>query len=432
MFSQKKGYTIVDICLMEATTITVKAVKALQQAGKEILEKGVAPFKTDNNTIALEDRAKTLASSKDGSEAELSYVLYALRETRGYLDKHYTRFVDYAEAELGIGATKANALAASWEMFVKLGLSTTALGGDNRISWSKFRLLRPAVEKGIITQDNILEWLPRVSVAKNGLAMRDSDLITQIKRLVEVDSVDEATATERLITLKMKIPGERVEELHTYEDVIRQGMQIDDRGMQHLKAMEMLSNGIVAGNVEAAKLYGLSGLKRAAEAMYPGIVCTFLATEGVKAAYKDIDVLPVSSVYQAYVEIDGKRQLVHALAHNDEAAEAMLGTKEFRKFSIYVPGVTEPEKKPEPEPSSGDVVALSIGIGDPDLAPISVLAAAVKAMTTTLIEKKVLSKDGCSQKLTALKAEIDDERRWLIAATKWLIDTCKENQIVLK
>jgi len=415
---------------MEA--MTLKAAKALQQAGKEIIEKGEAPFKTDGSVSVLEDRAKALASSKDGSEAELSFVLYALRETRGYLDKSYSRFVDYAEAELGIGATKANALAAAWEMFVKLGLSTTALGGENHISWSKFRLLRPAVEKGIITEGNILEWLPRVSVAKNGLAMRDSDLITQVKRLVEVDSVEEATDTERLITLKMKIPGERVEELHTYEDVIRQGMEIEDRGMQHLKAMEMLSNGIVAGNVEAAKLYGLSGLKRAAESMYPGIVCTFLATEGVRDAYKEIDIVPISFVYQAYVDIGGKRQLVHTLAHDDAAAEEMLGTKEFRRYSIYVPGLTEPEKKPVPAPVEEAAASVAVDITDPDLAPSPVLTAAIKAMTTVLIDKKILSKDGCAQKLKALKTDIDDDRRWLIASAKWLIDICKENQIVLR
>ncbi len=408
----------------------VKQAKQLIAISKEIIAEGVIPFELEGTKDAFEARTINLVSAKDAEEAELSFLLYTLRESRGYLDSGFASFPDYAEAKIGISRTKANALASSWGLFLKSGLPVTVLGGPKRMNWNKFRLLKPAIERDIINIDNIQQWLPLISVHQG---MRDSDIETKVRRLLHTEEA-ETDSPNTLVMLKLGVPKGNLEALDNYRETVRLGTEIDDAGMQYLKAMELMASHIMGENLEAAKLGGLIGLKRAAESLVPGITCVFIASEDSGLTYDKLGVPPVHNVYQGYCDINGTRSLAHVLAASDEEAKKILNTEEVRKFPITLSDSvrhlsdcppTSGQSDTEEQPKQSDPE----GYQDFEMIDSKTLVKIMVNMASKLISRKIVTKEGYEAKYAELKTQVKTEKQLYIALATWLQAMCLDNRI---
>ena len=208
----------------EAELQEAKQARARTELGKQLEETGETPFAvfaSDSDPQEIEDRAKNVASSKDLEEAELSYILWLLKEGKVYLDRGYNNFADYAERVVKIGRSKANVLVTSWEMFFNLGLSDKLLGGKQRISWSKFRLLRPAYKLNMITVDNIYEWIPFLQES-GPEALLGKDIEHRIKKLI--GKQDAEAGNKQYV--KFPVESDDLTAMYAYQETIQAGLGI--------------------------------------------------------------------------------------------------------------------------------------------------------------------------------------------------------------
>lgn len=313
-------------------------VKARMRAelGKQMEREGEVPFALENDVAVIEERTKAAANMKDLGDAELSYLLFNLREARKWADAGHPNFVTYCDAVLGMDRRRATTLATAWDMFLSLGLSPTVLGGSHRISWTKFRALRPAVNCGKINSANIYEYLPLIADSgPESMLLKDLDNL--VKGLVaqaiteggEGDEDDEST-----VYVKIGVPKASVALMHQYQEVISKGMGIDDAGRQVLKSLEFLSAQICSNDLEAAKLNGLVGLKQIAEALVPGLRCIFVADTGTQLTEEVLGITPVTRLFQGCVEGSRGKELVHVLASSEEEAKSKIGATVVREFPI--------------------------------------------------------------------------------------------------
>lgn len=421
--------------------------KAAEQArkrielGKSMIKEGEIPFEIDlDNEDVVEVRAKNLASSKDANEAELSFLLYTLREKRGYLDKNYQSFNEYVEREVGISRSKASGLATTWEMFLSLGLPITVLGGKNRISWNKFRLLKPAVKAGVINGDSIYEWLPYVAAA-GPESLLDKDIETRVRRLVGEPDTD----TPEFTTIKLRVPTDQVEALYGYQDTIALGLKIEDRGMQYVRSMEYLFSSIVDNSLESAKVAGLCSLKRAAEAIAPGVSCVFFAPDTKEFTQDTLGIVPVHYIYQGFSGSNSNKEIVHVLATSDEEAKRILGTDVVRKFPVVLAeSVKNPAQAAPPAPPATEVnidqpvksVATETVFQynrpiDFDLIDSESRNKIIQECAQKLIDKKIITGPGFNERIEELKPQCKTKKDLQVLAIHWLYGMCEEHKIVV-
>jgi hypothetical protein len=415
----------------EADRQAAKMAKKRAEYGRQLAKEGTVPFNLDGTSDELEERAHSLANSKDVNDAELSFLLYTLREKRGFIDKSYETFAAYVEAEIGIGKSKANEMATTWEAFMMIGLPTTVLGGEHPMSWNKFRLVRPLIKVGYLTEASIYEWLPWLTT-DGPEALRMSDLETRVKRILGSVKPEDEAAVEGFTKIKIGIPNDRLDAFYNYQDVVRTGLNIDDAGMQCLKALEVLSSTIIGENYEAAKLGGLVGLKKAAEHLVPGVTVIFV-TNNPELTFDKLGVPPVHSVYQGFSELGGKKELTFVLAASESEAKRTLQTDSVREFPIMLtPSIASvevhPEKVPEPEPateSTGEVMKRP----DFDLIPSDTKVKLLSELAKALEVAKIINKDALKNRVTAARAETKNEKQAASIVGNWLWDLCEEHNI---
>ena len=422
-----------------------KAARARLELGRKMtLEQGEAPFEIEGNFETFEAKAKVLASTKDASEAELSFVLYTLRGNRGFLDKHYATFDDYVEAEIKISRSKASGLVQAWGHFIDLGLPVTLLGGENRISWSKFRLLRPAIKAGIITSDSIYEWLPYIK-ATGAESLRDKDIESRVRRQMGLS--EKEAAKKDFVVMKMQVPNDKIEAVMSYHDVVATATGLEEQSSHYVMAMEHLFARITSNEMEAAKAAGLANLKKAAESIVPGLTVVFLAPDAEQYSYDALGVDVAHSVYQGVKESGGKKEIVHVLASSDEEAEEILG-KNYRKYPLTVsaalkgtvksPQVAE-ETPPEEATDTQEEKSEKVGIltdyveklykTDLELIDSESKASIIKKLAKELIVAKIISEDGYNQRVKQMKTEYSNQRQLVNAVAKWVIELAYEAKL---
>ena len=422
-----------------------KAARARLELGRQMtLEQGEAPFEIEGDFDFFESKAKVLATTKDASEAELSFVLYTLKGNRGFLDKHYATFDDYVEAEIKISRSKASGLVQAWGHFTDLGLPVTLLGGANRISWSKFRLLKPAIKAGVIDSNNIYEWLPYIKAA-GAESLRDKDLEGRVRRLMGLS--EKEAAKKDYVVMKMHVPNEKAEAVMSYHDVIATATGLEEQSSHYVMAMEHLFARITSNEMEAAKAAGLANLKRAAESIVPGLTVVFLAPDTAEYSYDTLGIDVAHHIYQGIKEIDGKKEITHVLASSDEEAETILG-KNYRKYPItvgdHLKGTVDApkvENTAEIEVLANDQIAAAVEDApastssayiqklkktDLDLIDSQSKTDIIKKLVKELIDKKAISEDGYSQRLKQMKSEYQSQRQFINAVATWVINLADE------
>ena len=406
-----------------------KMARKRAEYGRKLAEEGEVPFNLEGTAEEFENRAHGLANSKDANDAELSFLLYRLREERGYVDKSYDNFASYVEAEIGIGRSKANEMASTWEAFMMIGLPVTVLGGENHLSWNKFRLVRPLIKIGYLTEASIYEWLPWLTV-DGPESLRMSDLETRVKRILGSATPEDGPA-EGITKLKIGIPNDKLDAFYNYQDVVRTGLSIDDAGMQCYKAMEVLSATIIGENYEAATIGGLIGLKKAAERMVPGVTVIFV-TNNPDLTFDKLGVPPVHSIYQGYSEIGGKKELTFVLAASEDEAKRTLKTDAVREFPILLtPSIASVEVHPD-TPTQEVAVNTQTPLTarpDFDLIPTEDRNQLLANIAKTLEAAKVINKDALKQRIAAARLETKTDRQAGSVVGNWLWDLCEEHNI---
>ena len=424
-----------------------KAARARLELGRQMaLQQGDAPFEIEGNFEMFESKAKVLASTKDSSEAELSFVLYTLRGNRGYLDKHYATFDDYVEAEIKISRSKASGLVQAWGHFIDLGLPITLLGGENRISWSKFRLLKPGIKAGVITSDNVYEWLPYIKAA-GAESLRDKDIEGRVRRLMGLS--EKEAAKKDYVVMKMHVPNDKAEAVMSYHDVVATATGLEEQSSHYVMAMEHLFARITSNEMEAAKAAGLANLKKAAESIVPGLTVVFLAPDAEEYSYDSLGVDVAHHIYQGIKELNGKKEIVHVLASSDEEAEEILG-KNYRKYPLTVSNSlkgtvdapqVEVEKGEETQPQDATVEVETTKVSlasayvqklqktDLDLIDSQSKSDIIKKLAKELISRKIITEDGYSNRLKELKGNCTSQRQYLNAVAKWVIELAYEAKL---
>lgn len=424
-----------------------KAARARLELGRQMaLQQGDAPFEIEGNFEMFESKAKVLASTKDSSEAELSFVLYTLRGNRGYLDKHYATFDDYVEAEIKISRSKASGLVQAWGHFIDLGLPITLLGGENRISWSKFRLLKPGIKAGVITSDNVYEWLPYIK-ATGAESLRDKDIEGRVRRLMGLS--EKEAAKKDYVVMKMHVPNDKAEAVMSYHDVVATATGLEEQSSHYVMAMEHLFARITSNEMEAAKAAGLANLKKAAESIVPGLTVVFLAPDAEEYSYDSLGVDVAHHIYQGIKELNGKKEIVHVLASSDEEAEEILG-KNYRKYPLTVSNSlkgtvdapqVEVEKGEETQPQDATVEVETTKVSlasayvqklqktDLDLIDSQSKSDIIKKLAKELISRKIITEDGYSNRLKELKGNCTSQRQYLNAVAKWVIELAYEAKL---
>lgn len=405
-----------------------KMAKKRAEEGRKMAQEGSNPFSIEGQPEEFEKRAVSLAQSKDANDAELSFLLFTLREGRGYIDKHYDNFQKYVEAEIGIGRAKANEMASTWEAFVFVGLPITVLGGEHRMNWNKFKLVRPLIKSGYLTEASIYEWLPWLA-SSGPEALRMSDIETRVKRLSgEPEEGDKPK--DGFTKVKIGIPNDRFEAFCNYQDTIRTGMGVDDAGMQCLTAMEFLSSHIVGESVDAAKIGGLIGLKKAAEQMVPGITVVFISNNP-EHNFDKLGVPPVHSVYQGFSDITGKKELTFCLAANADEAKIKLGTDSIREFPIVLTdSITNMDVHPEVQTASvSSEAVVTKPYADFDLISSEDKNKILGYMAKQLQAAKIINKDAYQTRLSEIRLEAKTDRQVANLVGNWLQDLCLEHGI---
>jgi hypothetical protein len=383
--------------------------RARAELGKEMERDGVVPFTLDSDVLVIEERTKRVADAKDLGDAEFSYLLFTLREARKWADAGHPNFVAYCDAELGVDKRRATTAANTWDMFLSLSLSPTVLGGDHRISWAKFRALRPAVNCQKITASNIYEYLPLIAdTGPEAMLLKDIDAL--VKALVaQAAGGDGSDDDEDRIFLKIGVSKSSVAAIHQYQEVISKGMGIDDAGRQVIKALEYLSASICGNDMEAARLTGLLGLKRAAESMVPGIRCVFVLDDKTALSEHDLGITPVTRLFQGFAEGDKGRELVHILASSEAEAKQMLQVEKVREFPIRL------SDSVSGEPAKAAAAALSVISQSKDVKEN------IKSLAKSLLSQGLITKDEYYSKAEELKKSGSEEEilgnleAWLIA-----------------
>jgi hypothetical protein len=389
------------------------------EIGKEMEKTGVVPFTLDNDVKVIEERTKLVADTRDLGDAELSYLLFTLREARTWANAGHPNFVTYCDAVLGIDKRRATTAANSWDMFLSLSLSPTVLGGEHRISWAKFRALRPAVNCQKITSANIYEYLPLIAdTGPESMLLKDIE--SMVKALVAQAASGDGEDDDDRIFLKIGVSKSSVAAIHQYQEVISKSMGIDDAGRQVLKALEYLSASICGNDMEAAKLTGLLGLKRAAESMVPGIRCVFVLDGKTALSEHDLGITPVTRLFQGFSEGENGKTLVHVLASSEAEAKQMLNVAQVREFPIRLSDSVSGEAAAAPE--AAPVTARGVTVRGTDV------VASIKAMAKNLVSLGVITKDEYWAKAEEFKNTEPGEKERLGKMEAWLAAKFPESE----
>lgn len=290
----------------------------LVRAGQELqLSEGPAPFELITDGDNLEVLATALISQRQQTDAQLSYALHSLLSIGRHVETGSIDFNTYVETTLSFSAQKARSLVQGWTDFQTLGLSPHLL---EEISWSKFRALGSAINRGVITADNIAEWLPLIT-HDGEFALRVSDVNSKVKILLADNAGDTAQVGD-MTPLTMKVPTSKMPEFQRNLEVVKEkfGKSTGDEGTVMSRLMEFAAACTVDESVESYKVGGILNLKRNIESMAPGFTVLLVQTAAGAQLPTDAQVLPATSVYHH----DGE----YVIATDLEDAKRMLDTDE--------------------------------------------------------------------------------------------------------
>jgi len=292
-------------------------------------------FATDLDGETAELVASQLVKTKDSSEAQLSYALFALRENRMYLNAGFDTFADYVETKLKFSSAKARNLIKRWEAFISLGLSSTVLTEDTGISWSKFGELLPGVRAGVITDQNIDVWLPLAT--NNGpYAMTNGGIATMVR--MEVAEAGAEEEPDRMEKLSFSVTADDKANILLDIQTIQTATGILSTGDALRVALEAKVTEIATNSEDVRRNYGLSRIKDIAERMVPGIHVVFLANEEDGMTEDTLGIVPITRVYQ---RLDSPDSFTLAASDEDAAETLQTDVDNLISYPLALPRMDE-------------------------------------------------------------------------------------------
>jgi hypothetical protein len=274
----------------------MSSTELIRKGQEMLLEESVAPFELSSDGDMLEEIARDLISQRQQTDAQLSFALHGLCDTARHVEKAHATFNDYVEAELGFSGQKARSLIQGWLDFQALGLNPAIL---SQISWSKFRELGPGISRGLITKDNVAEWLPRV--ANSGeFTLRVADVKAQVRLLTADNTANVAMPGEFSALPAFKVPSSQMNDVQRNLEVVKEAFSkpTGGEGTVMSRMLEYVAATVVDGSIDANKVNGVLNLKRNIERITPGFTVVLIQTEAGSKLPADAQVVPATKIYQ--------------------------------------------------------------------------------------------------------------------------------------
>lgn len=351
----------------------------------------------------LEKEAQKIYKARVGDEFRLSFTLYALREKNAHADRGYD-LKDYFTKFLGISHTKAQAMIGNAEFLINVGVAN--LKNLIGLSWTKVKLLKAPVEKGVIAKKGINKWLEKCKAGPEGTA--EWDLEKQIKDLMAKKA--KVDVDDSLKTFSFKAPAYTQDLINRFEEIAEKAFG-GDRGNWYVQALSMAAASLVnQADVELMRGRGLAAVKEMAEKIAPVAAVFIPLTDEIG---EDAKLGLMTRVFQGFSEDrDGVKGLRFCFAGSEAEAKKTLKVKDIRVFPIEIAeslrpseiaavNIEEPEED-EDEPESG--------LSDDE----------VKEAIKNLVGEKKVSKEKYKKKKTSLMKKHAKGPALNLAIYEWL------------
>ncbi len=379
----------------------------LKEASKK---SATIPTKIDE----LEAAASTIVRQRENADSHLAAILSKLLDNSRHLDRGYDRFESYVEQELGYSADKARILIAGWRDWEFLGLPVSLI---STVSWSKFRALAPLIKNGTITEQNIVEWLPKITLNGSG-ALRLTDLSTQVKRLLADTRATQPDTPDGMAVVKLQVPAAQLPEVQRNLEIIQEKFV----GAGTTPAANLLAFGAataVDGDVATKTAQGLVSLKNTAERLAPGLTVLFVPPANTEEfSYESLGVLPALYVFES---VEDNPRFIIAL--DEEEAKEELKVKEVLRHTLVAsksfrgaPG----HAAAKPEATKTKQKEIENDYPSPDDFEPEDMPKVLKAFSKILAQKDSKIKARFSEFTKTLKSVGDEQEQWR-AAYAWMV-----------
>lgn len=304
----------------------------LRELGEQMMSStGRAPFSIPRKTQDVISRAKELNGSRDNQEVELSAILYAIDQARSWAEYGMSDMSEFAEKKLEISPTKARTMANNYRHFSNLGLEPRLFSGKDAVNFSKFKLLIKPINLGLITSENVAEWLPKLKSSGEG-AITTSGLVLDVKTLVNTATPEAVAMADPNRKFSVMMPQSQLkgfdELLHAYMDAI--GTQDSSEAVIH--AVSEAASNVVADDQSVAAYRGVQNLVDAIAVQAPVIPIMVPIQDGCEMS--NLGVNPANKVYGNLTS--SKIEFCLAASIEDAAAHLGMDVKSVRAFDFTV------------------------------------------------------------------------------------------------
>lgn len=355
---------------------------ALKKIGEDMMsKKGRAPFSIPKSVADATRRAKELNNARDTEEVELSALLWTLQEKGAHADAAYSTMSEFCDKELEISPTKARTLVGNWNWFMQLGLHPAILSGPQGLSFSKFKLLKKALNAGHITHKNVAEWVPLVRKAGPG-ALTRTQLDSEVKTFLSKKAgKGEDPGDDPMQTFKFQLRRSEAEGFEESLDAFKDARGIESDGQAVFQALDLAASSNISDGGKAATAMGMVGLTNMMARVAP--VVPIIHSLDDTFDFETLGVHPVQRIYASFKTKGGSEGWgAFILASSKESAAKVLGVKPdaIRAFEFAIAPELVPEAKyaapkaqetePDPEPAkTPDPESETEPEADPEAAP---------------------------------------------------------------
>ena len=303
--------------------------KELIAAGRELIKKSKSSKGLDipKNLDEMVSRIKDVSGSRDVMEIELSAMLCRIDDDKAWVSYGHKDLASFAENELSMSPSKARTMANNFRHFVNLGLDDRLLASGN-INFSKFKMLIKPINLGLITSDNIEEWLPRI--ANSGPHVLPTGRLTaEVRALLSSDAV---VASDPVMKFSVMMRTSEVEGFDSLLNAYCESLGTDDVSEALIHALSVAASDAVADDQAVAAFRGVKNMVGAIAKVAP-VVPVLVPTSG-DYDFDNLGCNPVKKIYGDFVH----GSPVFCLAASPESAATHLGIelKAVREFDFSI------------------------------------------------------------------------------------------------
>lgn len=316
--------------------------KEIRALGKVMLENpGRAPFSIPASPAKIEGRLAEVANAGEDTSAELALLLHEMQSKHAkYISTGGSTSVEeWASARFTLSKQRIKAMIAQAEVFYQLGLEAGHLGGKNRISFTKFRAIVPAVADDLVNKKNVVDILP--FLAREGKFCRDVDRITSDVKALKAKALDNKATTdpEALKSVSFKLPAGTAVAAQTLIDAYQTNRGFKNPGEAMFDALTVAAGFYAA--TDLGRLGGMVNLRNAMATLQP--VVPIMYSEDPNLTDETVGLPVVNKVFVVVgVEADCDFQAVMAVDAADAAAHFGVPVSRVREWKLSVTKMLRP------------------------------------------------------------------------------------------